>query len=184
MACRQFVPGGGDGVEITMVLHLPRDTASVPVSRRVLDGCLQTLGVTPDTRADIALALSEACTNVIQHAVADQEYQVQVRARDGRCAIEVINAGNWDGLPAPDGSRSGEPVPSTAEHGRGLKIIDAVADILQLTGSERHGTTVHFEKTLHWLLGAPGQRLLDAGGGHDAPGHPGSSHGPVNGSVR
>ena len=42
-------------MEVKMVLYLPRDSASVPVSRRVLDGCLQTLGVTPDTRADIAL---------------------------------------------------------------------------------------------------------------------------------
>src|SRR5437667_452036 len=43
-------------MEINLVLHLPRDVTSVPVSRQVLDGCLATLGVTPDTRADIALA--------------------------------------------------------------------------------------------------------------------------------
>lgn len=169
-------------MEITMMLHLPRDAASVPVRRRVLDGCLQTLGVTPDTRADIALALSEACANVIQHAGAGQEYQVRVSARDGWCAIEVVNAGNRDGTPAPDSSwtgtgrdgrgpgweraggvaLTGEPVPATAEHGRGLKIIDAVADNLQLTGNERHGTTVHFEKTLQWLPGAAGQHLFNA----------------------
>jgi len=155
-------------VEITMVLHLPRDAVSVPVSRRVLDGCLQTLGVKPDTRADIALALSEACANVIQHAGAGQEYQVEVSARDGRCAIEVVNVGSWDGTAAPDGwvTPAGEPVPATAEHGRGLKIIDAVADNLRLTGDERHGTTVHFEKTLQWLPGAAGQHLLSAEDGH------------------
>jgi serine/threonine-protein kinase RsbW len=146
------------GVEITMVLHLPREAVSVPVSRRVLDGCLQTLGVTPDTRADIALALSEACANVILHAGTGQEYQVQVRARSGCCVIEVVNAGAWNGAPARP-ALNGEAV---AEHGRGLKIIDAVTDNLQLTGSERHGTTVHFEKTLQWLPGAPGQHLLDA----------------------
>ena len=59
----------------------------------------------------------------------------------------------------------GEPVPATAEHGRGLKIIDAVADNMQLTGNERHGTTVHFEKTLDWLPGAAGQRLFNAAAG-------------------
>src|ERR1700723_3347170 len=57
-----------DDMEIKMVLFLPRDAASVPVSRQVLDGCLETLGVTEDTRIDIALALSEACANVVQHA--------------------------------------------------------------------------------------------------------------------
>src|SRR4030088_1641214 len=94
-------------MEIKMVLYLPRDSASVPVSRRVLDGCLQTLGVTPDTRADIALALSEACANVIQHAGPGEEYEVQVNARNGQCAIEVDNAGRGGGEPTPDGGGTG-----------------------------------------------------------------------------
>ena len=148
-------------MEIKMVLYLPRDSASVPVSRRVLDCCLQTLGVTPDTRADIALALSEACANVIQHAGPGEEYEVQVNARNGQCAIEVDNAGSGDGRIA----RAGDPVPATAEHGRGLKIINAVVDNLQLTGNEREGTTLRFEKTLEWLPGAAGRYLFSADGG-------------------
>ena len=55
-------------------------------------------------------------------------------------------------------------MPATAEHGRGLKIINAVTDNLQLTGNERHGTTVHFEKTLQWLPGAAGQHLFSTDG--------------------
>ena len=184
-----------------MVLYLPRDTATVPVSRQVLDGCLATLGVTPDTRADIALALTEACANVVLHAGPAEEYLVQVSARNGQCAIEVINADGGTGTPAPDGAvrsgavrsgamRSGamqsgamqsgqetgeeragrmaladEPVPVTAEHGRGLKIIDAVVDNLQLTGDDRQGLTVHFEKALEWLPGAPGRHLFNPDGG-------------------
>ncbi len=51
-----------------------------------------------------------------------------------------------------------DPVPATAEHGRGLKIINALVDNLQLTKErEREGRTVHFEKTLDWLPGAAGQ---------------------------
>jgi serine/threonine-protein kinase RsbW len=153
-----------DAVEIQMVLHLPRDAASVPVSRQVLDACLERLGVTPDTRADITLALSEACANVIRHAGPGQEYQVLVRTRNGQCAIEVINSGLGDdcetGKEGTSGfTLNGDP---TAENGRGLKIIDAVVDNLQLTGSKRLGTTVSFEKTLAWVPGAPGQRLFSA----------------------
>jgi serine/threonine-protein kinase RsbW len=171
-------------MEIKIVLDLPRDVVSVPVSRQVLDSCLETLGVRPDTRADIALALSEACANVIQHAGPGEAYEVQVSAKNCRCAIEVVNTGSRDSEPASDGSsaasledgsRPGEaqpdwfrlpddPVPATAEHGRGLKIIDAVADNLQLTGNRRQGTTVHFEKTLDWLPGAVGQHLFNADG--------------------
>ena len=147
-----------DGVKIKMVLYLPRDAASVPVSRQVLDGCLETLGVMPGTRADIALALSEACANVIQHAGPGDEYEVQASARNGRCAIEVVNTGSRDGGIA----LSGDLVPATAEHGRGLKIINAVVDNLELTGNEREGTTVRFEKTLEWLPGAAGQQLFSA----------------------
>src|ERR1700733_6170808 len=150
-----------DGMEIQMAIHLPRDAVSVPVGRQVLDSCLETLGVAPDTRADIALALSEACANVVQHAGPGEEYEVQVSARDRRCAIEVVNAGSGNGESAPGGfAVTDEPVAITAEHGRGLKIIEAVVDNLQLTGNGRQGTTVHFEKTLEWVPGAAGQHLF------------------------
>jgi serine/threonine-protein kinase RsbW len=153
-------------MEIKMVLHLPRDAASVPVSRQVLDGCLETLGVTPDTRADIALALTEACSNVVQHAGPGEEYHVQVSAGDGRCAIEVVNTGGGNGDARSGGiAVSSDPVPATAEHGRGLKIINAVMDNLQLTGDERNGVTVHFEKKLDWLPDAAGQHLFKASDG-------------------
>jgi serine/threonine-protein kinase RsbW len=146
-------------MEIKMVLFLPRDAASVPVSRQVLDSCLQTLGVTHDTRNDIALALSEACANVIQHAGPGDEYEVLASARDGRCVIEVVNTGNGIGTIDP----VSEPAPPTAEHGRGLKIIDAVTENLRLTGDGPDGTTVHFEKALHWEPGAAGQHLSGSG---------------------
>ncbi len=162
-------------MEIKMVLDLPRDVMSVPVSRQVLDSCLEALGVTPDTRADIALALSEACANVIQHAESGAEYEVHVSAKNCRCAIEVVNTGSGDSGFASGGSGPGDeqpdwfavpedPVSPTAEHGRGLKIIDAVADNLRMVGNQRQGTTVHFEKKLEWLPGAAGQRLFTADG--------------------
>ena len=148
----------------------------MPITRQVLDSCLETLGVTPQVRADIALALSEACANVIQHAQAGAEYEVQVSAKNRRCAIEVVNTGGRDGEPTPAGGEpagSGpdeaqpdwfalrdDPVSVNAEHGRGLKIIDAVADNLTMVENQRQGTTVHFEKTLEWLPGAAGERLF------------------------
>ena len=117
-------------MEINMTLHLPRDAASVPVSRQVLDSCLETLGVTPDTRADIALALSEACANVIQHAGPGEKYEVQVSAMDCRCVIEVVNTSGTNGGPVRVGAIAvaSDPVPEFAEQ--------------------------------EWLPGAPGQHLI------------------------
>ena len=160
-------------MEITVVLSLPRDTASVPVSRQVLNNCLETLGVMPDIRADIALALTEACANVILHAGPGDEYEVHASARDGRCIIDVVNTRDHPEptVPAPGpGPATGAapatdaaPAPPPAEHGRGLKIIDAVADNLQLTGNARNGTTItHFEKALDYLPGAAGRLLISA----------------------
>jgi serine/threonine-protein kinase RsbW len=142
-------------VEIKLVLFLPRDAASVPVSRQVLTGCLETLGVTPDTRLDIALALTEACANVIRHAGPGDEYEVLARVTGGRCIIEVVNTGNGQGVMTPGRGLA----PLDAEHGRGLKIMDAVVDELSLTGN-RDGTTVHFEKALLWEPGATGKLLF------------------------
>lgn len=142
-------------MEIKMVLFLPRDAASVPVSRQVLDGCLETLGVAADTRTDIALALSEACANVILHAGPGEEYEVMASARDGRCVIEVVNTGDGSAVIAPAGGM----VPGTAEHGRGLKIMKAVTDDLQLSSDGQEKTTVHFEKALQWVPGAAGEHL-------------------------
>jgi serine/threonine-protein kinase RsbW len=159
-------------VEIKMVLYLPRDAASVPVSRQVLDSCLETLGVTRDTRTDIALALSEACANVIQHADPADEYEVLAMASNGRCVIDVVNTAHRDAPSAGTGSgpAPGEqpfappsgPVSPTAEHGRGLQIIDAVADNVRLTRNNADGTTVHFEKRLDWVPGAAGRQLFSA----------------------
>src|ERR1700744_5735520 len=155
-----------------MVLYLPRDAASVPVSRQVLDGCLATLGVTADTRTDIALALSEACANVIQHADPADEYEVLAMASNGRCVIDVVNTAHRDapGAGTDSGAAPGGqpfappsgPVSPTAEHGRGLQIIDAVADNVRLTQTSDEGTTVHFEKVLAWVPDAPGQELFSA----------------------
>ena len=86
------LPPEVDDVEIKMALFLPRDAASVPVSRQVLDGCLETLGVTPDTRTDIALALSEACANVVQHAKAST-VEIDVKVDDAGLELRVVDDG-------------------------------------------------------------------------------------------
>jgi serine/threonine-protein kinase RsbW len=143
-------------LEIKVALSLPRDAASVPVTRQVLDGCLATLGVIPDTRADIALALSEACANVIRHAGPGREYEVTARTCNSRCIIEVLDTGNGSGAPSLTASTDTLP----AEGGRGLKIIDAVVDDLHLTGNSNDGTTVHFEKVLDFLPDASAAPLL------------------------
>ena len=87
-----------------------------------------------------AVALAIMSPSGILLAGAGEEFEVLARASDGRCVIEVVNSGVGAIQVAPPS----EPVPLTAEHGRGLKIIDAITDNLRLTGNARAGTTVHF----------------------------------------
>lgn len=149
-------------MEIKVSLTLPRDAASVPVSRQVLDCCLERLGVVADTRADIALALSEACANVIRHAGLGQEYEVVASTRDGRCVIEVVDTGTAATAEPP--ADPPEEAGLLSDHGRGLRIIDAVTDGLTMTGNGPAGTTVHFEKALRWEPGALAEQLTGAPG--------------------
>lgn len=109
-------------MEATISLRLPRDAASVPVIRQLLNASLGALGVEPQIRDDIQLMLSEACSNVIQHAEPSDDYMVSTELIRDRCVIKVVDAGNGF-----DSSMARAPSP-TSEHGRGLLIMQALAD--------------------------------------------------------
>jgi serine/threonine-protein kinase RsbW len=133
-------------IAATLVLRLPRDATSVPLTRRVLDGALTSLGVAEDCRDDVQLALSEACTNVIRHAVASQNYQVRVGFDERRCVIEVIDDGPGLEL-TPTATEMASPFD---EYGRGLHIIALVTDEVEVRRRRPHGTLLRFVKRLTW----------------------------------
>lgn len=147
-------------MEMRFALQLPRDALSVPVVRRVLDNSLRTLGVAEECRTDIEVALTEACTNVLDHAVSDEEYEVVAGVADGDCVIDVVDAGR--GFDA-DGYGHDE-ADHGAEAGRGIQLIRALVDQVHFrTPPETDGTVVHLEKTLVYDDDAPFKRLADRG---------------------
>ncbi|MEU4407156.1 ATP-binding protein [Streptosporangium sp. NPDC023963] len=141
-------------MEATIALRLPRDAASVPVIRQLLDSSLQALGVVPQIREDIQLMLSEACSNVIQHATPSDDYMVSTELTRDRCVIKVVDAGNGF-----DFSETTSPAP-TSEHGRGLLIMQALADDIRFVKRQERGSIVCLEKTLRFVEDAPGLSLL------------------------
>jgi serine/threonine-protein kinase RsbW len=146
-------------VEIKFTLMLPRDALSVPVVRRVLNSSMRTLGVADECLTDIEIALTEACTNVLDHAAAGDEYHVVAGLDDSSCVIEVIDTGRGF-----DAERLGhaEADPS-AEEGRGIQLIRALVDRVHFTSRAEAGTIVRLEKQLHFTDGSPLQRLADRG---------------------
>lgn len=144
-------------MEIRFTLQLPRDALSVPVVRRVLNSSMNTLGVAEDCLTDIEIALAEACTNVLDHAAAGDEYEVIAGIDDSMCVIEVVDTGR--GFDAETlGHTDAEP---TAEQGRGIQLIRSLVDRVHFRSRPETGMIVHLEKDLVYIEGSPLQRLAD-----------------------
>ncbi len=139
-----------------MSLALPHDSVSVPVVRRVLRGALSTLGVEDAVVHDIEVALTEACTNVLDHSGDGDEYEVSAGIAGDVCVIEVVDRA----VSAFDGSTHGlADADAAAEEGRGIQLMRALVDHVEFTSRPQSGTVVHLEKALRWAEGAVGQRL-------------------------
>lgn len=112
------------------------------MARRILATTLASAGVTEECRADILLALAEACANAVAHAQPADDYQVTVSLDEAECRIEVLDAGSGFDHDATRG------VPLLAERGRGLHIIEAVSDGFDLRANDPSGSVVSFVKRI------------------------------------
>ncbi|WP_432972360.1 ATP-binding protein [Dactylosporangium sp. CA-233914] len=134
-------------------LELPRDAALVRDARRTLDGALAGAGVTQDCRDDIRLALTEACGNVVSHASLASAYHIDVTVDDSECVIEVTDDGGGFDLARVAAVEPAEPDGEPArlkENGRGLHVLAAVVERLDVVSVEDTGTLVRFSKHLTW----------------------------------
>lgn len=145
-------------VEINLTLGLPRDEGSITVVRHICSQTLAEVGATDNCLHDIEVALSEACTNVLQHAGPTDDYGVALTIRDGTCTIEVVDAGaGFDVDVIPDD----HVLDPAAENGRGVQLMRALVDRVLFTSRPKVGTVVHLEKTLDLVPDALLTRLRD-----------------------
>ncbi|MFC9393817.1 ATP-binding protein [Streptomyces sp. NPDC057027] len=133
-------------------LHLRREAASVPLARRLLLGTMETAGVDPDVSYELSVALTEACANAVEHGGAAGRaepggaYRVTAYLDGETCRIEVADSG-----PGFPGSAVKAAPSDDAEHGRGLRLIEELADHVQFGNrSGRGGAVVSFDKILKW----------------------------------
>ncbi len=144
-------------MRVNLVLCLPRDDATVPVLRHITVCSLGELGVVPDVIGDVALALTEACANVVRHSGVDDEYEVRLSVEDGFCEITVVDTGHGfdsDTLVAMAGS--------SAEQGRGVALMRALVDDVRFESRPESGTVVHLVKQLPVLADGPLGRYSQA----------------------
>jgi serine/threonine-protein kinase RsbW len=129
-------------------LALPREALSIPVVRRVLGDALRGLGVAEGCVADILVAVSEASTNVVQHAPTSANFEVVAVIDGDLCVLKVVDKGHgFTGGP-------GEEAEWDAESGRGISIMRALVDRVSfdtLPGAPGDsGTAVYLQKRLTW----------------------------------
>src|SRR6266496_3543903 len=115
-------------MRLELAVSLPHERRSVPIARHVVRAAVANLGVTASCVHDIEVALSEACTNVLQHAGASDKYEVRLDVGDspGRLRLDV----------------SGDPPGGDVEHGRGLLLMHALVDRVGFATLNEHGTVV------------------------------------------
>lgn len=131
--------------EIQLQLTLPRDARYVGILRRVADSLLRGLDVPTESVDDVAVALSEACGNVIRHAEGTDEYGVRLSVDAHQCSIEVCDLGpGFDTDAMAEDAASLDEV-AAAEDGRGLGLLEALMDELEFV-REEDTTTVRLIK--------------------------------------
>lgn len=130
---------------------LPRDAATVRLVRSVVGHALTAFGADPECVGEIQLALSEACNNVVDHATADDEYEVMLKVDESRCSISVKNTGT--GFDAA--SLAGVMPDASSPRGRGVAIMRALMDHVEFASEPESGDIVHLVKALELAEDAP-----------------------------
>lgn len=148
-------------MHLRLRLVLPSEARSVPVARKVLRQALGVLEVVPSCVEDIELAISEACTNVLDHAGQHDEYTLLAGIDGDYCVVEVCDEGA--GFDVPPESAQRTPAEPLAERGRGIQVMRALVDQLDFAIREDHGAAVRLRKRLIYarspsLAGADGDR--------------------------
>lgn len=147
------------GYGITLAVRLPRDAVSVPVVRHLVRQTLEQVGVLDTITDDIALALTEACANVLDHAGPGDSYDVAVTVGPERCELRVVDVGHgfdYDSVVRPRPAEA----ELDAERGRGLGLMYALVDQIELVSEPESGTLVRLVKQLAFDEDAPARRLL------------------------
>ena len=115
-------------------LKLPARAENVAVVRHAFGGFAEALSVDEQTLADIKLAITEACTNVVIHAYDDGEdgaLEVDASIDDRRLTVVIRDRG-----------RGIVPRPDSPGLGLGLPLIATLAESLELGKDDAEHTEV------------------------------------------
>jgi serine/threonine-protein kinase RsbW len=126
----------------TVRLTMPAKAEYLILARLALAGIAREAALSEPVLADLKLAVTEACGNVVRHAYPDEAGEVRVvfdvRAGSIDVSVEDRGAGGLAPGPAESSADDGDLV----ESGMGLAIIRAVMDELTVESEPGRGGTV------------------------------------------
>src|SRR5438128_11808470 len=131
----------------TVRLTIPARPEYITPCRLALTGISRLRPLSEELLADLKLALTEAASNSVRHAYADQtggRVEIVYELHPDRLVIEVIDeGGGFQPLPEDAGSES------LTEGGLGIAIIRAIADEVEIGARPSgKGSRLRFIKTL------------------------------------
>lgn len=114
----------------------------MPVARHIARQLLVALGTDRRVIDDVETGVGEACANTVQHAWRGHAYDLAITVDGPVCSVRVIDAGpGFDPHGVP-------PASPSSEGGRGLALMRAVADQLQIVSHPEQGTVVRLTKRI------------------------------------
>jgi serine/threonine-protein kinase RsbW len=117
-------------------LRMPARPEGVAVVRQALAGMADALDFDAAVLADMKMAVSEACTNVVVHAYQGEAGTLEVEMHAGEVGLTIVVRDHGAGI-QPRPARSEPPA-----LGLGLPLIAALSDAFELRGSAGMGTEV------------------------------------------
>ena len=139
-------------MRIQVTLTLPREAVSVPLARHIVSAALKRAGIDRECLAEVEIALTEACTNVFQHAKLGDTYDVVINVHGELLTVDVVDSGTgFDHRRLANASLPDD----SAESGRGIAMMQFFADQTVFDSVEDGGGSVHLSKRLRWSEDAP-----------------------------
>ncbi len=124
-------------MEPSVKLQLEAIAERIPGARGAITALCDDLGITGDLRDRVRLATTEACTNCVVHAYrgAGDAATFELDARVEENALVIVVRDGGVGF-------FGERPPRNDDAGRGIPLIDLVADSAQIWSRPGQGTRI------------------------------------------
>ena len=130
-------------MHIEISLSLPRERESVSAVRRIVAGAMAEVGVERSCAADVELALTEGCANVVRHATSTDRYRVTFQLDRRYARVTIVDTGKGFAL-----NGAHHMAGALSEGGRGLALMEMLMDEADFRVEEGRGTQVSLIKQI------------------------------------